>query len=367
MSQDTRSKIIIITVVVIVLIIAYCAYLFRFHKNSQLVHPRATSAIIVPFATAKAALWHERIEAIGSIAAMKGITLKAEVPGRITRIFVHAGEHVSKGQKLIQINAKVYQAMVNTTKAQLDLSEHNFKRMSKLYSDNAVSKSKYDQAFFKRNADKAKYQHALAQLHLTTIHAPFSGRFGLKKVFVGDVVSTGDSLANLQADHELRVDFSIPGRYSKAVNIGDNVVIKTNVYPEKKFKATVYAINTRLTMPTRTLNVRARLQSNQLMPNTFAEVMLYLSHAKPVIVIPQTALIKSINGDYVYKVINGQALQTVVHAGDRRKNVIAIVKGLNDGDTVVNGGQNKFSNGARVTNKGAMSTADESPLLKPNS
>jgi membrane fusion protein, multidrug efflux system len=366
MEESLKSKLHIIIVVCLVVILALAAYFYKHHLNSETNTPAKAVATIVPLATSKAAVWHEEVNIIGTLAAKRGITLKAEVPGRVTAVFVQSGEHVKKDAKLVQINPKIYKAELKQAQANYALSLHNFKRMKALLVTHAISKSKYDQALFQMNADKAAVEHAQAELNLTTIYAPFAGRFGLKRAFIGDYLATGDTVANLQSDRDLRVDFSIPGRYSHQIQLGSTVSYVVSARPNTTFSGTVYAINTKLNEHTRTLDVRATINATDLVPNAFAEVTLKLDKAYPVITIPQTAVVKSIYGDFVYLVKNEKAVKTIVHQKARRGTMMGIDKGLSSGDIVVSGGQNKIHDGSWVTNKGALSTKGEKMLLHPN-
>lgn len=352
MNRDQRSKLHIIIVVIVVAVLAVAGYFIRERYNKDTAVKKSDAAIIVPFTKVEKHNWHQQVQAIGTVAAKQSITLRAQVAGRITAFYVQPAQQVTAGQKLLQLNPETYIAAVNTAKANLKLSSYTFNRAKKLVADNAVSQAYYDNAMYTMQADQAKLNEAIANYRLTLLRAPFDGKFGLKKVFLGEFLNPGDPIATIQSNHDLRVEFSIPGRYAHLVNVGDTVTCQSDAFPNKTLTGKVYALNAKLQKQTRTLEIWAHLGNVNLIPNTYAYVTLLLGKEYPVHTLPQTAVTKAVDGDFVFKVVNGKAVKTIVQAYERRGDVISI-GGLQPGDIVVNGGQNKITDGDRVTDKGS--------------
>jgi membrane fusion protein (multidrug efflux system) len=352
MEKARRAQLHILIVILVVALLAIAGYFFREHYNTTHLPKKSSAPIVVPYTTVTETKWHQQAYAIGTIKAERNVTLAAQVNGRITAFYAKSGQTVKAGQELVRINPSVLTAALKRAEANLKLSQHDYQRAAKLYKEKAISQAALQKALYTMQADQANVTHAEAQLKLTLIKAPFAGKFGLKQVYVGDYLHTGDAVATLQATNQYRVDFSLPGRYSSQIKNGDSVSLSSNAFTGT-ISGKIFAINAELDATTRTLDVRALVDRKNLIPNTYCDVIVTFGKAAPVLTLPQTAVTKSVDGDYVYLVQNGKAVKTIIHGLQRRGSVIAI-KGLKAGDTVINGGQNKITNGSSVTDKGAL-------------
>lgn len=241
----------------------------------------------------KSVQWQNQVNAVGTLVAIQGITIKSTVNGIVTGIFFRSGQYVQAGQALFQINPG---------------------------------------------------------LDRTQIRAPFSGQIGLKQVDLGDYVRPGVSLVDLEDLNPMKVQFAVPQTYIGSLALGQAVTFTIDAFPNKVFTGKIFAIDAELDANTRSLNVWASVPNpnNLLAPGTYADVTLFTSNQKPVIVVPQTAISYSYNQDYVYLAVNGKAVRTPVTIGDRRGNDIEILKGVKAGDMVVTvgAGMQKFDDGA---------------------
>ncbi len=227
-------------------------------------------------------------------------------------------------------------------------------RMKTLVNQNAVSLERLIETRARLGVAKSQVATAEQKLLLTTTHAPSDGTVGIRQVNVGDYVSAGEILATFQPKGDLRVTFSIPEQYSKEVKKGDRIIINTHTIDAHNYQGTVYAVNPAINVDTRTLTLRAHIIGQDLLPGMFAKVTLITGPTMNVIVVPQTAVIRSLHGDYVYKVIQGKARKTIVFPGERRGQLIVVKKGLQPGDIIVSAGQLKIQNGSSVTDKNAL-------------
>ncbi len=281
---------------IISLIIVACLVLFILWIQHDIASKQKATRQIPPTVvnTAKATQqeWRAQIKATGTLEATQGITLKSAVTqgGIITGIFFRSGQYVKAGQPLFQLNP---------------------------------------------GADR------------TIIRAPFSGRLGLKQVDLGDFVSQGTSLVTLQDTDPMKVDFTVPQTYLGVLGLGQEVTVTANAYPNKGFRGAVYAINSQLDSNTRSLEMWASIPNKDqvLVPGTFVEVTLYAGEKRPVVTVPQSAIVYANTGDFVYRIVNNRAVQTNVILGQRRGNLIAIKQGLDIGSEVATSGQNKFADG----------------------
>lgn len=305
---------------------------------------------VVTTADATTQKWQQAIAATGSLKAENGIVLRNEVSGRVTAIYFHSGDAVKTGQALIQLNPAVLNAELAIAKSQRKLSKSEFDQAEELFRKKAWSKKQYDEAQAKlesSTATVAKTKAELAQLHIT---APFNGRLGLRQISVGDYLAAGTGIVNLQSLDPMSVDFSLPQIYLNQVNAGDPVSIYSRSHPQKKFHGKVIAMDSLVDADTRSINVRASIanQHKVLLPGTFVEVNLLVGKPVGRITVPHLAIVYSPQGDYVYRLIKGHAIKTLVKLGQQRANDIAITAGLKQGETVITAGQLKIYDGAKV-------------------
>lgn len=294
--------------------------------------------------TVKMQPWQQKVQATGSLAARQGIVVKPEIAGRVTFIYFKSGQDVQQGTPLLQLNQSILKSQLALNQANLALRKDQFQRAIALYQEKAMAKADYDTAKANLDSAQAQVDQAAAQLKQTDIVAPFSGKLGLRQVSIGDFVSSGQSIVNLQSLDPIIVNFSVPEIYLNKLASGDTVHIHSDAYQKKVFTGTVYAYDSIIDPDTRTLSVRASVPNpgEKLLPGAFVEVTLLLGKPENLITVPQTALVASINGTSVYKVVNGKAVETPVVVGTLENNLATIKSGLKAGDVVVTDGQNKI-------------------------
>jgi membrane fusion protein (multidrug efflux system) len=300
---------------------------------------------VVQVVAAQAQDWQPQITATGSLAALQGITVKSEIPGRITAIYVKSGQDVKQGQKLFALNQDILQAQLQSNQANLVLRQEQFKRSQLLIKTHAIAAADFDTARANLLTAQAQMQQAQAQLDQAVIKAPFAGRLGLRSVSLGDYVSPGQALINLQSLDPIIVNFSVPEVYLSQIHRGDRVQLQTDAFPNQVFSGIVYATESQINADTRTLSMRASIPNpdKKLLPGGFVTLTLGAGKSTPVIVIPQTALASSLQGNYVYKVVNNKAVKTPVTVLYRSEQQAYITQGLQVGDSVISDGQLKIN------------------------
>lgn len=322
------------------------------HYNTAIV---AKSAKIPPTFVEAIAITgsdhQEQTSATGSLISIPGIVVKPEISGRITKIYFKSGDTVTIGTPLIEINTDVIKAHLADAVAQSSLAKAQFGRATELYKTKDISKDAFERAKANIVSAQAKVENMQAQLRQANIVAPFAGKLGLSQVSVGDYVNAGQSvLVNLQSMDPLSVDFSIPENYLSKVAIGQTVLLRTDAYPKEVFTGKVEAIESLINQKNRTLSVRASVpnKDGRLLPGAFVETTLQLSKQQKVIMVPQTAVVYSPAGNYVFKIVNNKAQKAPVTIGERDSNNIVIRSGINLNDTIITAGQLKIGDGSPV-------------------
>jgi membrane fusion protein (multidrug efflux system) len=304
---------------------------------------------IVEVVVAKDASYREEISSTGTLISIPGIMVKPEIPGRITKICFKSGEVVNKGEVLVEINSDIIKGQLSEAETNLRLSQLNFIRSIALYKTHDISKADFDRVHANYSASKAKVDSLRASLCQTIILAPFNGTLGLSRVSIGDYVNVGQSIVSLQTIDPLRVDFTVPELYQSKININQKVFLKTDAYPGEIFDGTVEAIDAIIDPNNRTLSVRASVPNNdfKLKAGGFVEVRFQLAE-QHLILIPQTAIIYAVDGNYVFKVVDGKAEKVKVVLGIKNSDKVVVRSGLKNGDVVITSGQMKVQSGSSV-------------------
>lgn len=306
---------------------------------------------VVDFAVAKQIQWQPSTNVTGSLNAINGIMVKSETSGRVTKIYFKSGEFIKQGEPLIQIYPDILQAELQKAQTQLDLSKLDYERALKLYDKKYVSKSDIDKARTDVTSNEAQVQQLQAELDQTLIKAPFSGQLGLRQVSVGDFLTPGSEIVNLEELDPIRVDFSIPEIYLSQIKVGQTVNVNSRAYPNDHFVGKIYAVNSVIDPDSRSLDVRASIPNNEykLLPGAFVEVNVLFGNLEQVIVVPQTAIVYMPDKNIVYKVLNNKAVATTVTLGEKLDNdLIIITSGLKLNDPIVSDGQVKIQDGASI-------------------
>lgn len=290
------------------------------------------------------------IHVVGSLRSNESVVIRPEIGGRVSEILFEEGQRVTVGTPLLKLDAAIAVAELDQAKAALELSQGNYKRAIELFERKASSAANRDQALAALRADQANLELARARLAKLTLRAPFDGVLGLRKVSLGDYVTPGQDIVNLEDIEPLKVDFRIPERYLGSLAAGQVVTVTADAYPAQSFSGEVYAIDPLISETGRAVVLRARLpnQDGVLRPGLFVSVTLRVGQREDVVMVPEQAIVPRGTERFVYTVSEGKAALTSVKTGERRNAMVEILEGLAPGDIVVTAGQIKLRDGAPV-------------------
>lgn len=292
----------------------------------------------------------QTITAVGSLRSDESITLRPESAGRISEITFQEGQRVVKGAPLVKLDAAIPQAEVSQAKANLTLAKSKFDRAVDLAQRSFISGQAKDEAENNFKVAEAALQLALAKLAKTDIRAPFSGIIGLRSVSVGDYVKEGADLVNIEAIDPLKVDFRVPERYLRQVQVGQSLQVTLDALPDKSYDGKVVAVNPLIDTAGRSVVIRAQVrnQDTALRPGMFARVRLITRDQSDAMVLPEQALVPQGTEQYVFKVVSGKVIRVKIETGQRRDGKVEVLTGLAAGDMVVTAGQLKIRDGVAV-------------------
>lgn len=339
--NKTKKKLLIGLVIVVLLAIAFLPKLLSSSGDVGNTMPGGRPDIAIPVKAHIVSLetLANSVKTNGTILANEEVELRSEISGKIINILFKEGSFVSEGDLLIKINDADLQAQLRRAESKVKLSVEKEARQRQLRDGNLISQEEYDNTVSELNVNQADLDLIKAQIDKTEIRAPFSGIVGLRSVSVGSYVTTSTIIARLQNFNSLKVDFSIPERYSASVKTGDELEFKISG-SDKIFKANVYAIEPKIDPGTRTLQIRAICSSayKELIPGAFANVELSLKETNDAILIPTVSIVPELKGQKVYLYKGGVVIPQNVQIGIREETRVQIISGLNVGDTVITSG-----------------------------
>src|SRR5262249_19819283 len=337
--------------------LAWFHYVFLPGVIRQAIANAPQPPVTVSAEPARVEKWTPLLPAIGSLRAVTGIDVTAEVGGIIRSINFSSGDDVAAGRLLVQIDDRVEQAALKSNLAPLKNAESELDRQRDLFRRGTVAQSQLDTATARRDEAAASADKTRAVIAQKRIVAAFSGRLGIRKVDVGQYISAGMPLVPLQALEQIFADFPLPEQDLARVKLGQDVEIRVDAYLGTVFKGKVDAIDARVNQDTRSIMVRGRLDNGdkQLLPGMFANVEVLAGTPVDVVTLPRTAVSYSLYGDSVYvarkaepRAAAGQAQareelyeieRRFVRPGETRDDRVAIKEGVKPGELVVIVGQ----------------------------
>ncbi|MGH9312301.1 MAG: efflux RND transporter periplasmic adaptor subunit [Vicinamibacterales bacterium] len=332
--------------------------------------PEAVTTIVAGRET-----WPATLSAIGTMAAVQGVTVSADLPGIVGRIAFDSGRAVREGDVLVQLDTRQEQAQLAALESERDLARLNFERMQGLVTEGAISRAEYDRAAAEQKQTEARVGEIRATIARKTIRAPFSGILGIRQVNLGQYLSGGDAVVPLQALHPIYVNFDVPQQQAGQVRVGRQVRLTTGALADVEFTGRVTAINSIVDEATRNVQIQATLANphGTLRPGMFVQTEVMLGANRSVVTLPASAISYAPFGDSVFIVTdlkdpNGQSYRGVrqqfVKVEGSRGDQVAVISGLNPGDEVVTSGVFKLRNGAAVLVNNKVRPAN-SPKPKP--
>jgi len=281
----------------------------------------------------------ELINQSGTLRPDEEVDLTFETSGKIVQINFTEGTRVKKGDLLAKVNDKPLQAQLEKLEAELKMTEAKEFRQRSLLDKDAISQESYDQVQTDVQTINADINLIKANISQTELRAPFDGIVGLRYVSEGSFTNASTKIAKLIKISPIKIEFSISEKYASEIKIGYPITF-TIVGNDKVFSASVYAIDPKIDLDTRTVLLRALYQNKneELRPGTFASVTLELSKIDNAIAIPTEALIPQMDGEQVFIYKGGKASSVKVNTGLRTESHIQITDGLKFGDTLITSG-----------------------------
>lgn len=322
--------------------------------SSMPVPPAAVTAI-----KAEVSPWQPRLSAIGTMKAVQGVEITSESAGVVREIHFKSGEEIQEGKILFQLNPDAEEAQLNALKAASGQAKTLYERDKAQFEIQAISQAALDADAADLKTKSAQVVQQEAIIAKKTVRAPFSGRLGISTLSLGQYINPGDKIVTLQALDPAYIDFALPQQQLSRIGPGQTVKIAADAYPDRQFKGKVTAINPKIDIDTRNIQIEATVQNpkHELVPGMFVSVDLETGKEEKLLTLPQTAITYNPYGETVFIVEESKgpdgkplltAKQTFVKTGETRGDQVAILEGIKQGERIVTSGQLKLRNGSQI-------------------
>lgn len=345
--------------------------------------------------------WNPTLSAIGSLRAVQGVSVSAEVSGQVQAVRFSSGTSVRKGTVLLQLVADTDAARLTSLRTSRDLAQSTFNRAKEQFAADLISKATLEDTEAALKTTTAAMQEQAALLAKKTIRAPFDGKVGITTVNVGQFLNPGDKIVTVQQLDPIYVDFNVPQNALTQISIGQKVSASTDAGLASNGEIT--AIEPIVDTETRNVRVQATLrnQDGKLLPGMYTKLQVTSGAAQKYLTLPATAIAFNPYGETVYLVVAAEkyyaeesakkkaagevdantapppepktkdgkpkyvAKQVFVTTGPTRGDQVAVLSGIKEGDEVVTSGQLKLKNGLVVlVDNTVVPSNDPAPKIK---
>ena len=365
-------------VIAIALLVTICVFAFGI-KILQIVKMTSTPMVMPPTTvssvTVKEEDWAPRLTAVGSVSAVQGAVVSAELAGVVSEINFENGGEAKKGEALMKLDVSQEEALLRSAEAEAQLARTDLERSRDLAMKKVVSSAELDSAQSKFRRLNAVVDQMRSNIAKKSIIAPFDGQLGIRQVNVGQMINAGQQVVALTGLDSVYVDFALPEQYLSQLAKDLEVTVRADAFPNREFKGKLTAINSMVDSSTRNISLQATLENRDhaLRPGMFAKTEVTLPEKHKALVLPGSAISYAPFGDSVFIIEKkkdektgkeSQAIrQQFVRVGEARGDLVAITKGLKTGETVVSTGVFKLRNGMTVTINNDLAP---NPQVNPN-
>jgi membrane fusion protein (multidrug efflux system) len=320
---------------------------------------------------AEAAQWEGSLGVIGTVTAVQGVVVSADLPGVVSAIRFESGERVRAGEVLVELDTRQERAQLAAAEAQRELTRLNLERSKSLRAKGVTSQAEFDRVDAEAKQADARVDEIRATIARKTVRAPFAGELGIRQVNLGQYLEAGDDIVPLQALDPVYVDFSVPQQSAAEAQAGGEIRVALQDGTEANGKIT--AVNSIVDEATRNVRVQATFKNRdgRLRPGMFVEARVMSGAASAVVALPASAISYAPYGDSVFIVEDVEGPDGVKYRGVRQQFVklgaargdqVAVVHGVKAGEEVVTSGVFKLRPGAAVqVNNDVQPSNDPTP------
>jgi len=343
------------------------AQIFSMKAASKAAHQPSDA---VSTYTAKREQWRPVVNGVGTVTAVQGVTVSAQMSGNVAEIAFESGAIVNEGDLLLRLDISVEEAQLRAAEAGVALAKLNIDRARDLLVKTSISQSEFDASDAQFKQATAQADNIRAVIAKKTIRAPFAGRLGIRLVNLGQTLKEGENIVSLQSLDPVYVNFFLPQQNLASAVVGQDVSVLSDACPGKTLPGRLTAIASEVDTATRNVKLQATLANTDglLRPGMFVNVNIFEANARDLVAVPATAILYASFGNSVFVVERGSdgatvAKQHFVELGETRGDFVEVVKGVEAGAEVVTSGAFKLRNGSSVNVNNSNAPA---PSENPN-
>ena len=356
-----RRKGIVIAIALLVTIGVFAFGIKALQIGKMMSTPQTMPPTTVSSVSVKEEDWAPRLTAVGSVSAVQGAVVSAELAGVVSEINFENGGEAKKGEVLMKLDASQEEALLRSAEAEAQLAQTDLERSRDLAMKKVVSSAELDSAQSKFRRLNAVVDQVRSSIAKKTLIAPFDGQLGIRQVNVGQMINAGQQVVPLTSLDPVFADFALPQQYLGQLTPGLEVHVTTDAIPGRVFNGKLTAINSMVDSSTRNITLQATLDNSDhaLRPGMFAKAEVMLPEKHKTLVVPGSAISYAPFGDSVFVIEKkkdektGKESQVIrqqfVRVGEGRGDLVAITQGLKAGETIVSTGVFKLRNGMTVT------------------
>lgn len=340
----------LIIAIVIAALVAIKLTVFKNQNTASGSKPKSTDKPInAAIYVVKKEKLSNRIFLSGTLIGNESVDLQAEIVGKVVGIYFVEGQQVNQGQLLVKLNDADLKANLQKLLSQEKLALAKVDRLQKLLAIQGISQEENDAAINALQSIQADVEITKVQMAKTDIRAPFTGTIGLRNISNGSNITSSTIIATLEQLNPMKLDFTVPEKYAGIIKNGDLITF-TVAGKSERFTGKIYAINPKLDIATRSIQMRAICANSGglLLAGTFAKIDLQLGQAAFALQVPTQAIVPDINGQKVFVLRSGKCQPAAVQTGIRSEETIEIIDGLVEGDSVLISGLMQAKPGAVV-------------------
>ncbi len=349
---------------------------WKFYTGWQMGQSMAAMAmppVVVSTTEAAEARWSPTIPVVGTLRALQGVDVTAQIAGQISELNFESGQTVVAGDLLLKQYTADDEARLAGLEADTHLAQLNLKRAEELVQEKLVSETDFDTRRTELSRAQAAENNLRAIIEQKSIRAPFAGRLGIREVDMGQYVEPGDRLVRLESLQQVLVEFPVPQQYIGQLSVGQSLTLVSDAWPEQTFSGMIRALESQIDRNTRMLRVQGIVENpdERLVPGMFVQVEVILPVRDSVLTVPQSVITFSPYGNSVFVLDSGadgalSARKVFVTTGETRGDQVMITSGLDTGATLVTAGQQKLRNGSLVVVDNSVPVSNQSAPVPAN-
>jgi membrane fusion protein (multidrug efflux system) len=346
------------TILLTVVLIFSAIYVVRYLEIRSFSQKMATAkpgAAAVGVSKARAVMWQPSINSVGQLQANQGTTIKSQSGGVVTDINIPSGRMMPADYLLVTLDHEALKAEMSALRADLTLARTEYRRYRRLAAQQNVSAQVLDSKRTAFQRAQSNLQKAHIEYRHKFIRTPFACHLGLSHIHRGQLIQEGQSIVDCEDIRILKLYYSIPQQYLGQLQTGQPITLTVDAYPGVLFAGQLTAVDPKIGENTRSINLEARVRnsaSHHLLPGMLVTVSTPTGKKQGVVMVPITAIHRTLYGNYVYVVRGGKVAPKVklqrVRLGQNHQGMVIVEKGVSAGETVVSAGQSKLRDGATI-------------------